>query len=348
MKPDRTDLARHVPVRPPVHTHSSDGVAAATAGTDPRTSGKGGSAHRTSGRRTTLTTNRRRRTPWCTSHRTAPTAWITGHSGATPVARHRPPRTCGTGTAPDALGRGPPAPARRRDTTMGHQEDHAITCSPRRPGTESVTTHTTATEAACVEGGERTTRHLPRRGLSDPSGILLLMPHDSALDLVQIADPREVTPELRRELIDCWITVTNTGGAAGFPFPPVGDDDVTPSRTNSSTASTRTGADSLSPGPTDSSPDGSSSTAILTGSSDTGARSTICRPAPPSADAASDPPSSTSSGGSPAMSWASNSCTSQPGEARGSRTSTDGSDGARSVAGPQPSDSHPTTPVTRS
>ena len=111
---------------------------------------------------------------------------------------------------------------------MGHQEDHAITCSPRRPGTESVTTHTTATETACVEGGERTTRHLPRRGLSDPSGILLLMPHDSALDLVQIADPREVTPELRRELIDCWITVTNTGGAAGFPFPPVGEDDVTP------------------------------------------------------------------------------------------------------------------------
>ncbi|MGY4906639.1 N-acetyltransferase family protein [Streptomyces sp. 900116325] len=33
---------------------------------------------------------------------------------------------------------------------------------------------------------------------------------------------------LRRELIDCWITVTNTGGAAGFPFPPVGEDDVTP------------------------------------------------------------------------------------------------------------------------
>ncbi|MFF0286187.1 GNAT family N-acetyltransferase [Streptomyces sp. NPDC005262] len=54
------------------------------------------------------------------------------------------------------------------------------------------------------------------------------MPHDSALDLVQMTDPHEVAPELRRELIDCWITVTNTGGAAGFPFPPVGEDDVTP------------------------------------------------------------------------------------------------------------------------
>lgn len=129
MKPDRTDLARHVPVRPPVRIRSGDGVAARLPARIPRTSGKSGSAHRTTGRRTTLTTNRRRRTPWCTSHRTAPTAWITGHSGATPVARHRPPRTCGTGTAPDALGRGPPAPARRRDTTMGHREGHAITCS---------------------------------------------------------------------------------------------------------------------------------------------------------------------------------------------------------------------------
>ncbi|MGW6895393.1 hypothetical protein ACWGF2_01785 [Streptomyces sp. NPDC054919] len=54
------------------------------------------------------------------------------------------------------------------------------------------------------------------------------MPHDSALEVVQITDPRDVAPELRRELIDCWITVTNTGGAAGFPFPPVGEDDVTP------------------------------------------------------------------------------------------------------------------------
>lgn len=64
--------------------------------------------------------------------------------------------------------------------------------------------------------------------MSDPSGILLLMPHDSALDLVQITDPRDVAPELRRELIDCWVTVTNTGGAAGFPFPPVSENDVTP------------------------------------------------------------------------------------------------------------------------
>lgn len=62
-------------------------------------------------------------------------------------------------------------------------------------------------------------------------------PHESAslvpapapaLALAQISDPRDVTPGLRRELIDCWIAVTNAGGAAGFPFPPVGDDDVVP------------------------------------------------------------------------------------------------------------------------
>ncbi|WP_282697577.1 GNAT family N-acetyltransferase [Streptomyces sp. CC208A] len=47
-------------------------------------------------------------------------------------------------------------------------------------------------------------------------------------DLVQVTDRREVTSGLRRQLIDCWIAVTNAGGAAGFPFPPVQDGDVAP------------------------------------------------------------------------------------------------------------------------
>ncbi|MEU3563992.1 GNAT family N-acetyltransferase [Kitasatospora sp. NPDC006786] len=54
------------------------------------------------------------------------------------------------------------------------------------------------------------------------------MPYDAALHLVQTTDPQDVTAELRQQLIDCWIAVTNTGGAAGFPFPPVGHDDVVP------------------------------------------------------------------------------------------------------------------------
>ncbi|MGW2256220.1 GNAT family N-acetyltransferase [Kitasatospora sp. NPDC001660] len=54
------------------------------------------------------------------------------------------------------------------------------------------------------------------------------MPNDTTLCLVQIANPHDVAPELRQELIGCWIAVTNTGGAAGFPFPPVNQDDVAP------------------------------------------------------------------------------------------------------------------------
>jgi GNAT superfamily N-acetyltransferase len=37
----------------------------------------------------------------------------------------------------------------------------------------------------------------------------------------QITSPEQVTPGLRRELIDCWILVSNAGGAVGFPFLPV-------------------------------------------------------------------------------------------------------------------------------
>ncbi|MFJ7497382.1 GNAT family N-acetyltransferase [Streptomyces sp. NPDC097727] len=54
------------------------------------------------------------------------------------------------------------------------------------------------------------------------------MSHENMPDLAQIADAQEATPELRRQLIDCWIAVTNSGGAAGFPFPPVQDHDVAP------------------------------------------------------------------------------------------------------------------------
>ncbi|MEU9851998.1 GNAT family N-acetyltransferase [Streptomyces sp. NPDC047974] len=51
---------------------------------------------------------------------------------------------------------------------------------------------------------------------------------ESGLELLQISRPDGVGPRLRRELLDCWIAVTNAGGAAGFPFPPVGDGEVGP------------------------------------------------------------------------------------------------------------------------
>jgi GNAT superfamily N-acetyltransferase len=37
----------------------------------------------------------------------------------------------------------------------------------------------------------------------------------------QYVDPAQVSAGLRRDILDCWITVSNAGGAAGFPFPPV-------------------------------------------------------------------------------------------------------------------------------
>ncbi|MEU6424424.1 GNAT family N-acetyltransferase [Microbispora sp. NPDC046973] len=43
---------------------------------------------------------------------------------------------------------------------------------------------------------------------------------------LQITDGQEMSSALRRELIECWVTVTNAGGAAGFPFPPVSFDEV--------------------------------------------------------------------------------------------------------------------------
>ncbi|MGW4825198.1 N-acetyltransferase family protein [Streptomyces sp. NPDC004227] len=44
---------------------------------------------------------------------------------------------------------------------------------------------------------------------------------DSNLHLVQFTAPDQVTDQLRQELAACWVAVTNAGGAAGFPFPPV-------------------------------------------------------------------------------------------------------------------------------
>ena len=39
--------------------------------------------------------------------------------------------------------------------------------------------------------------------------------------LDQYAGSAQVGDGLRQDIIDCWVMVTNAGGAAGFPFPPV-------------------------------------------------------------------------------------------------------------------------------
>ncbi|MEE1800247.1 MULTISPECIES: GNAT family N-acetyltransferase [unclassified Streptomyces] len=48
------------------------------------------------------------------------------------------------------------------------------------------------------------------------------------LSFQQLTSPGDVTPQLRQALAECWVEVTNAGGAAGFPFPPVDAATVTP------------------------------------------------------------------------------------------------------------------------
>ncbi|GAA3250582.1 GNAT family N-acetyltransferase [Nonomuraea helvata] len=44
----------------------------------------------------------------------------------------------------------------------------------------------------------------------------------------QIRHQDQIDTELSGELIDCWVKVSNAGGAVGFPFPPVTVEQVTP------------------------------------------------------------------------------------------------------------------------
>jgi GNAT superfamily N-acetyltransferase len=48
------------------------------------------------------------------------------------------------------------------------------------------------------------------------------------VDLIQLTHPGHADQAVRRELTACWVAVTNAGGAAGFPFPPVSPGQVAP------------------------------------------------------------------------------------------------------------------------
>lgn len=50
----------------------------------------------------------------------------------------------------------------------------------------------------------------------------------SVASLRQYTAAAQVSPVLRRQLVDCWVAVTNAGGAVGFPFPPVDEATVAP------------------------------------------------------------------------------------------------------------------------
>ncbi|GAA3699425.1 GNAT family N-acetyltransferase [Nonomuraea antimicrobica] len=54
------------------------------------------------------------------------------------------------------------------------------------------------------------------------------MTSKNAPELRQFWHRDQIDAELSRELIDCWVEVSNAGGAVGFPFPPVTADEVGP------------------------------------------------------------------------------------------------------------------------
>jgi hypothetical protein len=52
------------------------------------------------------------------------------------------------------------------------------------------------------------------------------------LEIIQLTRPHDAGTALKEELTDCWIAVSNAGGAAGFPFPPVDARQVAPAVDN--------------------------------------------------------------------------------------------------------------------
>jgi GNAT superfamily N-acetyltransferase len=46
--------------------------------------------------------------------------------------------------------------------------------------------------------------------------------------IIQLQHPADADAGIRQKMTDCWISVSNAGGAAGFPFPPVDAGHVAP------------------------------------------------------------------------------------------------------------------------
>jgi len=52
--------------------------------------------------------------------------------------------------------------------------------------------------------------------------------HSDSLRFVQATTAHDIDQGHRQSLINCWIDVSNAGGAAGFPFPPIDERDAAP------------------------------------------------------------------------------------------------------------------------
>ncbi|MFI6860269.1 GNAT family N-acetyltransferase [Streptomyces sp. NPDC050421] len=52
--------------------------------------------------------------------------------------------------------------------------------------------------------------------------------HSHSLRFAQATTAQDIDQDRRQALINCWIDVSNAGGAAGFPFPPIDEGDAAP------------------------------------------------------------------------------------------------------------------------
>ncbi|MFJ1546839.1 GNAT family N-acetyltransferase [Streptomyces sp. NPDC088246] len=52
--------------------------------------------------------------------------------------------------------------------------------------------------------------------------------HSDSLRFAQATTAQDIGQDRRQALINCWIDVSNAGGAAGFPFPPIDERDAAP------------------------------------------------------------------------------------------------------------------------
>jgi ribosomal protein S18 acetylase RimI-like enzyme len=52
--------------------------------------------------------------------------------------------------------------------------------------------------------------------------------HSDSLRFAQATTAQDIDHDRRQALVNCWIDVSNAGGAAGFPFPPIDERDAAP------------------------------------------------------------------------------------------------------------------------
>jgi len=138
-----------------------------------------------------------------------------GHSSGGPAFASRPRSGGRRRPAPTAGGRTPPTPNRDIGRVVVIHEPKGTAARPPQPALPKRDDLPATDRCGQYLQLDCAAWQTSRVGENDPL-------------MSQITSPEQVTPGLRRELIDCWIMVSNTGGAVGFPFLPVDVTHVAP------------------------------------------------------------------------------------------------------------------------